>query len=375
MKKILFLHSSSELYGSDRSLLNLIKNLDKNIFSVVVILPEEGPLVNELKKIKGVEIAIYEIATLRRKYLTIKGVLQYLIKIIRSLLFLLKIIKRKDIDIVYTNTSVIFPGGIAAKILNKKSVWHIREIIDSKLERIVVSRIVNFFSDIIIANSKATGQSITNSNKKLRIIYNAIEDQGNLLETSVSNNDNNRTNIVIGMAGRINRWKGQKFFVDMAEKVLSVKANVNFVIAGDVYKGEEFLKEDLVNYILEKGLNKKIKLLGQVKEMDTFYSSIDVFILPSIKPEPFGLVVLEAMERGIPVIATNHGGPVEIIEDKKDGFLVDFQDSWEMSKIVIQLIENPLFRNVIGSKGKEKRHQVFNMNNYVKGISNILTNL
>lgn len=52
MKNILFLHSSSELYGSDRSLLNIIKNLDKNIFNVFIILPSQGPLVEEIKKLK-----------------------------------------------------------------------------------------------------------------------------------------------------------------------------------------------------------------------------------------------------------------------------------------------------------------------------------
>ena len=65
-----------------------------------------------------------------------------------------------------------------------------------------------------------------------------------------------------------------------------------------------------------KNLNNKVILLGQVDDMMSFYKGLDIFILPSIQPEPFGLVVIEAMNNKLPVVATNHGGPVEIIENK-----------------------------------------------------------
>ncbi|MED1471924.1 glycosyltransferase family 4 protein [Bacillus salipaludis] len=372
MKTILFLHSSSELYGSDRSLLNLIKNIDKKIFAVSVILPENGPLVNELKNINNVDVVIKNIATLRRKHLSIKGLIQYAINLIDSLFFLISIIVKKRINIVYTNTSVVFPGGIAAKLLGRKSIWHIREIIDNRFERKVVSKIVNLFSDTIIANSKATALAISQNSEKVKVVYNAIESSQS---KGITQKFTTKDSIVIGMAGRINRWKGQKLFVDMAEKVLKGNNTVQFVIAGDVYKGEDHILDDLREYIMNKDLQSKIKLLGQVDDMDSFYKNIDIFILPSIQPEPFGLVVLEAMERGIPVVATNHGGPVEIIENNVDGFLVDYIDASEMSKVVLKLVSDSVLRNSIGEKGKEKRNNVFTLENYVRNISNIMTEL
>lgn len=370
MKNILFLHSSSELYGSDRSLLNLLKNIDRKKFNLSVILPCDGPLVEEVKKLKDVNIIIQELAILRRKNLNVKGIIIYLTELFKSIKFLRQVIKQKNIDIVYTNTSVIFPGGIAAKLLKKKSVWHIREIISNKLERNVVSLIVNTFSDIIIANSKSTGEAITKKQDKVRVVYNAIESKPETTK-SIKSNDN----IVIGMAGRINRWKGQKLFIDMAKDILEHTKNVNFKIAGDVYKGEDHILDDLKLYVKEKGVEENIEFLGQVNNMDNFYDGIDIFILPSIQPEPFGLVVIEAMEKELPVVATNHGGPTEIIDDEVNGYLVDYIESTEMSKRVLELINDNGLRKRIGKKAKEKRNKMFNIEKYVRDISKILTEI
>lgn len=369
MKNILFLHSSAEMYGSDRSLLNLVKHLDKNLFKVTVILPENGVLVEELKKINNVEVIIKDIATLRRKYLSLKGIAIYSVGFVKSLVFLISLIKTKNINVVYTNTSVVFPGGIAAKILRRKSIWHIREIIENKIENTIISAFVNFFSDTIITNSKATGAAISKNSKKLRVIYNAIESQPDI---SSSENKVFKQKIVVGMAGRINRWKGQRLFVDMAENVLKYQKDVEFVIAGDAYFGENYLEEDLKSYIISKNLGTSITLLGHVKDMNSFYESIDIFVLPSTQPEPFGLVILEAMERGIPVVATNHGGPVEIIDDREDGFLVDYKVANEMGEIVLKLVIDSDLRKKVGKKGKEKRRKIFSIENYVSNISNII---
>ncbi len=367
MKKIVFLHSSSELYGSDRSLLNLIKYMDKSKYSIFVILPCDGPLVEELKNI-GVNVVIKEIAVLRRKDLAFFNMCKYIKNFFKSVLFLKKFFKENNIDIVYTNTSVIFVGGVAAKLTRKKSIWHVREIISNKFERMIVGKMVNIFSDIIIANSKATGEAITKNKNKLRVVYNAIE-----VKDDFCIKDKKTDNIVIGMAGRINRWKGQGLFVDMAEKVLKEEKQVKFLIAGEVYQGEDALRVNLKNKIKEKNLSEKVILLGLVNNMNEFYKGLDIFVLPSIKPEPFGLVVIEAMSHKLPVVATNHGGPVEIIDNEVDGFLVNYENAEEMSKVVLKLIRDKSLRDKIASNAKSKVDRKFTIKSYVGSIEKILS--
>lgn len=369
-KHILFIHSSSELYGSDRSLLYLIKELDKIKYKITVLLPCDGPLVAELKKVDGVDIEIYEVAVLRRKNLSVRGMLRYCFDFASSYSYIKKMIKRQHIDVVYTNVAVVFPGAIAATLSKDcKSVWHIREIIKSKKERAIVSAIVNRFADVIIANSRATGDAICKNPSKLCIVYNAVDNK----KTAVTHEDKQR--IVVGMAGRINRWKGQKLFVDMAEIVNKVRPSVVFLIAGSAYTGEEYLEEDLRHYIAEKGLSDTVQMLGQVNDMDDFYQSLDIFVLPSIQPEPFGLVVIEAMEKKVPVIATNHGGPVEIIRDGVDGYLVPFDNADAMAERCILLCDDWNLRKRIGDNAQDRKRSMFSLEKTVHGIEDVLDSL
>lgn len=361
MKNILFIHSSSELYGSDRSLLNIVKNIDKKKFCIFVVLPSQGPLVEEIKKVSQVKVDIFEVAVLRRKNFSIQGSIKYLKDFNTSMHYLKRYIKKYKIDIVDTNTAVVFPGAIAAKKNGKKSIWHIREIIKSNLENKVISFMMQHYSDLIIANSKATGKALQVSSDKVKVVYNAVEEKSNITVAI-------HEHLTVGMAGRINRWKGQKLFVDMAEVVHKQYPNVIFKIAGEAYVGEEYLKTELKEYISSKGLQKIVILMGQVNDMDNFYSSLDIFVLPSIQPEPFGLVIIEAMEYGIPVVATNHGGPTEIISEGINGYLVDYQNCNEMAKRVSKLLEDSNLRKQMGAYGIKTKREKFSVSAMVEGM-------
>lgn len=361
MKNVLFVHSSSELYGSDRSLLNIVKNIDKKEFNVSVILPCQGPLVEEIRKIKNVKLEIYEVAVLRRKNLSLKGGIIYIKDLIKSTAFLKNYIKNNHINIVDTNTAVVFPGAIAAKHCGIKSVWHIREIIKSKIENKVISVMMNRYADLIIANSISTGSALKVSKNKIRVVYNAVEEDCSICKKK-------HKSLIVGMAGRINRWKGQKLFIDMAEIVHKRFPDAIFEIAGEAYNGEEYLKAELQQYIHEKKLENNVFLCGQVNNMKEFYKVLDVFVLPSTQPEPFGLVVIEAMEYGIPVIATNHGGPVEIITEGKDGYLVDFTTANQMAEKVELLLSDESLRRRMGMYGAKKQKDKFSVSAMVSGI-------
>lgn len=364
MINILFVHSSSELYGSDRSLLNIVSNMDKKKFRVFVLLPCEGPLVNEMRKLENVTVEIFEVAVLRRKNLSVKGGLEYLRDFWNSERYINQYIKKHNIDIVDTNTAVVFPGAVVAKRNKVKSVWHIREIIKSNLENRIISFVMNRYADVIVANSDATGKALKVAQSKVRTVYNAVDERTDSVKGE-------HEIFIVGMAGRINRWKGQKLFVDAAEIVHEIHPNVQFQIAGDVYSGEEQIKEDLIKYINDKNLQDTVILLGQVNNMSSFYNSIDVFVLPSIQPEPFGLVVIEAMEYAIPVIATNHGGPVEIIDDGKTGYLVDFNNAVEMANRINELISNPKLKTQLGEEGKRVKREKFSVSAMVSAIEKI----
>lgn len=178
--------------------------------------------------------------------------------------------------------------------------------------------------------------------------------------------------ITIGMAGRINRWKGQKLFIDAANQILVDYPDVKFVIAGDTFSGEEYIKEELLEYVRKINRTEQILFLGLVNNMNDFYGSIDIFVLPSIKPEPFGLVILEAMARKIPVIATKHGGPLEIIQDDENGFLVDYENSEELVSKMNELITDEVRRKSLGEQGYLNQQTKFSLKHYIECLEKVL---
>ncbi len=361
MKNVLFVHSSSELYGSDRSLLNIVTHLDRTKYCPFVVLPCPGPLVDEMKKLPDVTVDVFEVAVLRRKNLSLRGGFSYVRDFFTSCHYLKKYIKENDIQIVETNTAVVFPGAVMAKRMGCKSVWHIREIIKSNLENKVISFIVQRYADLIVANSKATGKALRVDQSKIRVVYNAVAERENAVPTP-------HAQPTVGMAGRINRWKGQKFFADVAKIVKKQIPDVRFLVAGEAYMGEEHLKTELQEYIAEKGLKDTVILLGQVDDMPGFYAGLDVFALPSTQPEPFGLVVIEAMEFGIPVVATNHGGPTEIITQGQDGWLVSYEDPADMAQRIIALLTDESQRLAMGECAREKKRSTFSVPAMVRSI-------
>jgi glycosyltransferase involved in cell wall biosynthesis len=343
--------------------------MDRRKFRVFVLLPSKGPLVEEIHKVSDVTVDIFNVAVLRRKNLSFIGAVKYMKGFLQSYFFIKKYIKKNCIDIVDTNTAVVFPGAIAAKHLGKKNVWHIREIIKSQFENKVISMIMQRYANVIIANSKATGNALAVRQDKIRVVYNAVDEKNQVIS---DDNQKNKEVVVIGMAGRINRWKGQKLFVDAAMIVNKSFPNAIFMIAGSAYIGEKYMERELKEYIKSRKLEKTVRLLGQLNDMDEFYKSIDVFVLPSIQPEPFGLVVLEAMEFRVPVIATNHGGPTEIIEDGVNGYLINNNSPGQMAARIIELIEHPDKRKKVGVIGQIHKRQTFSIKKMVSKIEQII---
>ena len=144
-------------------------------------------------------------------------------------------------------------------------------------------------------------------------------------------------------------------------------------------QGRTVYKKKLINLVERYSLNKKIKFIGNCKEMPLAYSLADVVVSASIEPEAFGRVAVEAQSMGKPIIASNIGGSKETILNKKSGFLYEFNDPRELAKslnTVIQLTQEEL--NSMGNEGRKNITKKFdvetmcytNLNEYIKLLKN-----
>ena len=400
--RILFLHGSSDLYGASKIFLQTIKIVQQKGHNCIVVLSSQGPLVSELESL-GIQVEIANLGILRRKYFTPLGLVNRLHKWFHASIFLQKIIKQQNIELVYSNTAAVLIGGWAVSRHNKKQkrnnqekknyvkvqhIWHLHEIISSPiyLHHFIKLSLVHWSNKIIVV-SEAVREHWLNDKKEnqKKIPKNSLSSKMNLIYNGIeplvkSQKPNYRVKysipsdaIVIGMAGRIHYLKGQEYFIKIAQCLLE-DTSIYFIITGDPYAGQENLLTEMQGYIKANKLEKQIIYTGYEAEMDCFYSAINILLLPSILPDSFPTVVLEAMQFGLPVVATEQGGAMEMIIDGETGVFIPILNEVEAAKKIKTILPEDI-RKQMGAKGKERVAFNYSAKAFEDNLVHLINNL
>ena len=381
MKKILFVHQSAELYGSDKTLLLLLKYLDKNKFFPIVVLPNEGPLKEALES-ENIEVIIAPIIKLHRKMFVPRNLFLILNQVRRGFLLLNKLYKEHHFEIVYSNTLAVLLGYLFAKKNRIKHIWHVHEIIESPK---IVNRIFRFLlarknNSFTIYNSRATAnfwESASVKRNNFNIICNGLEvPKEKFTSTEIDNFKKSlfgtSNAIIIGLVGRINRLKGHKTLLN-AIKTLD-KNKYKIVLVGSTVENQEHYLEELKKIVISNDLEKNTVFLPFQNNINKIWQVIDIAVVPSTEPESFGLVAVEAMLAKKPVIASNHGGLTEIVLHKKTGLLVEPNNEKDLGNAIEILINNEKLRIYMGENGYKRAIEEFSVKNYVSEIEKVLIN-
>ena len=379
--RILLLHSSSDNYGASKIFLQTVLVLQNNGHYPVVVLSNTGSLSMDLEKI-GVKVHIVNLAILRRKYFNPAGIINRFKKWKQAIPALNHIIATHQIDTIYSNTAAVLIGGYVAKKKGLKHIWHLHEIIEKPFfMHQFFAWCIRKWSDKIIVVSKAVEQCWKTKAIENRIvqIYNGIlpvpkcdaiaNTQFNNYKQSLSIPDNA---LVIGMAARIHFWKGQSYFVNIARALLQLEQSqpLYFLIAGDPFPGYEYLLDELEQSLKEHSLTNRVYYIGLVKEMDLFYKSIDLLILPSQQPDPLPTVVLEAMQYGLPIVATAQGGALEMIVENETGIFIPLNNVTEAVNKIDALLNSAKWSE-LGAAGKKRAATHFSAANFEKNILSV----
>jgi glycosyltransferase involved in cell wall biosynthesis len=212
---------------------------------------------------------------------------------------------------------------------------------------------------------------------KMQVVYNGI---GPIEKSTEANFKTQyqipKEAIVIGMAGRVHFWKGQSYFLQIAKQLLNPSTKNNptaplyFIITGDAFPGYEYLVDEIQNFIKNHQLGDRIFYTGFEHEMDKFYSSIDLLILPSQLPDPLPTVVLEAMQYGIPVAATEQGGALEMIAENETGIFIPMNDVSIATNKIYELLQK---EDQLAMKEKciQRLNQHFSITAFENNIANL----
>jgi glycosyltransferase involved in cell wall biosynthesis len=372
-------HASADLYGSDITLLQIVSGLERHRFDAVVVVPYEGPLVPRLEEAGAEVLVVSDLPVIRRQNLTPAGLLR-LAGSLLSVVGLARFIRRRRVALVHCNTLAVGPVGIAARLVGVPQVWHVHEIIAGP--RAVASTLATLssvLSTIVVANSRATEAHYRRtriaSSTPVEVILNGADEdrlRGHLGAEVRSLVGAGAEDVVFTLVGRINRWKGQPVFLDAAERLAAESEKARFVLAGDSFAGQEGLTEAVDRRIQSSDvLRGRAIRLPHVSEVGSVYAASDVVVVPSTEPEPFGLVAVEAMAAGLPVVASRIGALPELVEEGRTGLLSDPGEADALLSAMRELDASPTLRMEMGRRGRECFERRFRVERYTSEFNEL----
>mgnify|MGYP000906681716 FL=1 len=367
-KKILLLHSSNDMYGASRIVLQVIDILIKAKYEVFVILPYEGVL-NKIITDKGASCSVYNLGVFRKKYMNLKGLYNRFLKIKKAKNHIANYIDKQRIDLLYTSTSVIISGGLAAKKSGIPSISHVHEIPTSnKLYEIFSGLFLRYFSKtvIVVSNSVAKHWQPYLKRNQLFKVYNGII----FPFTNASFNTKSKTvqNITVTSIARLIPYKGHKYFIEVAKELIKLNDQYQFLIVGDTFSGYESYEEELKILVSENDLHQNIHFLGYRSDVQAILAKTDLFFHPSIAPDPLPTVLFEAIKMKVPLVATKLGGAVEILDNGNCGLLVPHNNEIIAADLINDYFEDEKLKRLNIEKAIEHSNKHFSPKQFNKNI-------
>lgn len=347
--RVVILDHTAALGGAELALLRLVNHLPSSDIALCTILFSDGPLVERLRG-DGHQV---EVLPLRASLADAPrheagGSLATAVGNALALLpFVLRLGRRLRAlspDVIHTTSLKADLIGVPASwIARRPLVWHIHDRVSPDYLPMLMVRLIRFLARRaprhVIVNSKATAATLAGV-AHLTIAYPGFSaDQVGPAERTAPSSP------VVGILGRISPTKGQLEFVRAAARVLRTHPQARFRIIGAPLFGEEAYAAQVRDEVEALGIGGQVEFTGFVDDPAAALDELTVCVHASGQPEPFGQVIVEAMIRGVPVIATRGGGVTEIVQPDPEseplGWLVPPHDVIALADAVVEALNNP----------------------------------
>lgn len=362
MTKVLYVQGVSEIGGAERELLLWLQSLDRRKIAPHVALSGKGPLE---KKLRALRVPYARVALPAwRKILHAPLVPLAIVSLIR-------LVKKWNITLIHVNDYWWAPVTIiVAHLLKCPCVVHVRQQIEiTKIEKYWLRT-----PQLVIPVSQNVAQVLQEGGvpaDRLQVLFSGIPDSlildppGKGYLRKKIGLDSNR--LVIGTVANLFPRKGLEFLIEAFSQVHKVCSTSALIIVG---KGDIQYEHALKECVTSLSLTESVFFLGFEPKPETCIVDFDVFVLSSIL-EGFGIVLLEAMALGKPVVATRVGGIPEIVNHEQTGLLVPPGDTVELGRALLSLLQDAQIRDVLGENGKQRVKDRFLLDHMLDGLSNI----
>ncbi len=388
MIKILYLEHNIDgtVGGSHYCLLEICRGIDRNKFQPVVCFFQENTLLSEFQQ-SGAEVIIRSPMTpfhfKTGRFGKVSGLVQAGMNMVWALVFRTadwcRFLRRNQIRLVHINNACGYDHDLmlAAWLLRIPCVVHERGIQAS------LPPATRFFSnriDRIITISDVVNLNLINKGidpKKLLRIDDGIDPSRLIQETPVEQL-RKQWHVpdkapVIGIVGNIKQWKGQETVVRALTHLKKAYPDLRCFLVGTV--SDPAYKKRLDDIVDEYELHQQVIFTGYQKRPADLMALFDICIHASVAPEPFGIVLLEAMGKSKPVIATNIGGPLEILADGETGYLTKPGDAGGLAERISLLLGNQDLRIKMGERAHARMHAKYTIGVSIQKIESLYAEL
>lgn len=368
-KKILFLVTQSEFGGAQRFIYRFVPGLDLAKYDILVGAGPEGDdekgLLSALEK-KGIRAK--HLKYLRR---AINPFFDFL-----GLIEIIKIIKNFKPDIVFVNSSKAgVLGGLASRLMKIKRIiyriggWTFNDPWPEWKKKLYISieKYTAKLKDVIVNNADSDRKQAIElgikPKEEIILIHNGVDvfqlDKEFLSKEEARRELNFKSDdFVIGTIGSLYPTKGSKYLVEAANIIK--EKSIRFVLIGE--GGERKKIEELIK---NHNLIEKFTLIKPTYKDYKYLKAFDIFVLPSVK-EGFPWTIIEAMTGKLPVIVTRVGAVPEIIENNKDGVIIEPGNSEELAKAILRLIEDKNLREKLAIEARKTVEKKFTLEKMIK---------
>ncbi len=346
--RIAYVNHTGRVSGAERVLINMVRGLDRSLYEPWVICPADGDL-SSMIEAEGVPCV--ESPALSARFTLAPGLLvKTAASLCRSVAFTRKALSRLEPEIVHANT---VRAGIVVSFASigsrRKVIWHVHDI----LPRHWLSGIIRFIAWMeghtqIVAVSHAVADAFCRQSSfkgRVHVIHNGTDlsrfpfkQPGN---SALRNSfDVPEDAFVICAVGQICARKGLLELLLAFMEIQSSAPQMHIVIAGKVvFPHEQKYLEILLRVAALPEISGHVHFTGEIRDVSALLRTSDLLVLNSHE-EPFGLVLVEAMSSGTPVLATRVGGIPEIVKDSVNGWLVERGDTTALAAKLLELSRN-----------------------------------
>lgn len=370
---ILFVDHASALGGAERSLLLLLKHLDRQQWQPNLV-GVPGPLLEEASRL-GVTTYALPLPRLRKSA-------QFPLDLLQGTRALAHSAKRIRAALIIANTvrAAIYAAP-AAMWARRPFIWYMRDfwLSESRPRYAALDRLgkhlLTAAATTVIANSGAVARHLPASHK-VCVVPNGIEVSA-FSDATPSQGFRKKYHIppaapLVSMIGRMRPWKGQLTFLEVANAVHQQAPQCRFlIVGGDPFAVEDGYPASVKARTRELGLQDLVAFTGHLADVRSALAAMDLFVHPG-DPEPFGLVNIEAMAAGVPVVAFAHGALPEIVDDGVTGRLIPPGDQRAMVRAILDLLSDVSVREEMGRAARERAAERFSIERVIVDIEAVL---